>query len=483
MSLSSAIQTAQSILSNTSRQTLAVSQNISNVGNPDYARRDAQVQVGFGGAEVVVTRAQDQRLQAKVIESLSASSAQTTLTEGLERIRSTLGGNDYELSPARYLGDLRDSLQALSAAPGDFTVLSSVIAGAHDLADTINRASAEVQAVRLEADQAIAKDVDRLNGLLAEFETLNSAVVSGTRSGNDVMQELDRRDRVLKDIASLVGITTLNRGANDLALYTTGGQTLFETVARPVTFEPTGGFDASISGNAVHVDGVPLKAGQGAQTSARGSLSAHLQLRDDYAPTYQSQLDEIARGLVTVFAETDQSVPATLPDMPGLFTWVGGSVPAASTLEPGIAATLSVNPALLNGDPTLLRDGGINGAAYSANPSGAAGFTALTDGYVARLGNPMAFDASALAGASAGLVDYAANSVGWLEAVRSEAAVAAENREAVHVRTLEAHTNATGVNMDEEMSLLLDLEQSYKASTRLIATIDEMIDALLAATR
>lgn len=483
MSLSSAIHTAQSILSNTSRQTLAVSRNVSNVGNADYARRDTQVQSGLGGAQVVVTRAQDQRLQAKVIESLSASSAQNVLDQGLERMRSMLGGNDYELSPARYLGDLRDSLQALSSTPGDSAVLATVIAGAGELADTINRASADVQEVRLDADKSIADGVDRLNGLLAAFETLNSTIVSGTGSGNDVMQELDQRDALLKEISSLVGIRTVDRGANDLALYTTDGQTLFETIARPVTFEPTNGFDASTTGNAVYIDGVPLAAGEGAQTSARGSLSAYLQLRDDYATVYQSQLDEIARGLVTVFAEADQSVPATLPEMPGLFTWAGGNVPAAGTVEPGIAATLSINPALVAGDPTLLRDGGINGAAYIANSGGAAGFTQLLDGYVTGLDAPMVFDTAAGAGDGAGLVDYAGNSVGWLEAARSQSATAAENREAVQVRTMEAYANATGVSLDEEMSLLLDLEQSYKASTRLISTIDEMIEALLAVTR
>ena len=487
MSLSSAISTAQSILSNTSRQTLVVSQNISNAGNPDYSRRQATLQTSLGGADVVsVSRTQDQRLQTKTLESLSVSSAQSTVSDGLERIRSTLGGNDLELSPSRYVDDLRDTLQALSATPGDLTLLTSAISNAQDVADTINRASTEVQTIRLEADQAISRGVDTLNGLLEQFETVNSAFTAGTRTGADVNQELDQRDRLLKEISSLIGIQTLDRGANDLVLYTSDGQTLFETVPRPVTFVPTTAFDATISGNTIFVDGVPLDAGQGAQTSARGELAAHLQVRDEYAPTYQSQLDEIARGLITVFAETDQSIPATLPDMPGLFTWVGGNVPPAGTIEPGIAATLAVNPALvpsLGGDPTLLRDGGINGAAYIANPTGGHGFSTLLDGYVTGVVNPMAFDPSALAGASTGLVDYAGSSIGWLEMTRSEASVSAENREAIHIRTLEAFSNATGVNLDEEMSLLLDLEQSYKASAKLLATIDEMINALLAATR
>lgn len=487
MSLSSAISTAQLILSNTSRQTQVVSQNISNAGNADYARRSPLLQTSLGGAEVVtITRAQDQLLYKRSLESNAISTAQNTVTAGLERIRSTLGGNDFELSPSRYIADLRDRLQALSAAPGDLTLLTSALSSAQDVANSINQASSETQAIRLEADQAIGRGVDTLNGLLAQFETANNAVVAGTRTGADVLQELDQRDKILREISSLIGVQTLDRGANDLALYTDSGQTLFETVPRPVTFVPTNGFDATISGNPVYVDGVPLDAGQGAQTTAQGELAAHLQIRDEYAPVYQSQLDEISRGLVIAFAEQDQSSPATLPDMPGLFTWVGGSVPAAGVVEPGMAATLAVNPALLSsmgGDPALLRDGGINGASYIANTVGGQGFSALVDSYVTGLDAPIAFDVSALAGGNASVIDYAGNSIGWLEMTRAEASIAAENRDAIYIRTQEAHSNATGVNLDEEMSVLLDLEQSYKASAQLLSTIDEMLNTLMAVTR
>ena len=51
------------------------------------------------------------------------------------------------------------------------------------------------------------------------------------------------------------------------------------------------------------------------------------------------------------------------------------------------------------------------------------------------------------------------------------------------MRTSEALSNVTGVNIDEEMSLLLDLEHSYQASAKLVQTVDNMLAALLAAVR
>ncbi|MEP3303071.1 MAG: flagellar basal body rod C-terminal domain-containing protein, partial [Roseibium sp.] len=162
----------------------------------------------------------------------------------------------------------------------------------------------------------------------------------------------------------------------------------------------------------------------------------------------------------------------------------GGTVPGGATIVPGIAASITVNPALvqsLGGDPQLLRDGGINGASYNANPGGGAGFSSLLDSYVLALEEPMAFDPAAGLSSSSSVLDFAADSVGWLELNRSEAASAHETREATRFRATEALSNATGVSLDEELSLLLELEQSYKASARLISVVDEMLNALMAA--
>jgi flagellar hook-associated protein 1 FlgK len=48
-------------------------------------------------------------------------------------------------------------------------------------------------------------------------------------------------------------------------------------------------------------------------------------------------------------------------------------------------------------------------------------------------------------------------------------------------RTAIALSNATGVNLDDEMSRLLDLEHAYQASAKLIATIDNLYQMLFQA--
>ena len=108
-----------------------------------------------------------------------------------------------------------------------------------------------------QADADIAGSVDRVNTLLAQFETVNAEIVKGTRQGADVTDYLDQRDQILAGIAEEVGVRTVTRADNDMAVYTDSGVTLFDVRPRTVSFDRTLLFMPTTSGNAVYVDGVP----------------------------------------------------------------------------------------------------------------------------------------------------------------------------------------------------------------------------------
>ena len=63
--------------------------------------------------------------------------------------------------------------------------------------------------------------------------------------------------------------------------------------------------------------------------------------------------------------------------------------------------------------------------------------------------------------------------------MRQQASTAADAKEALAQRSADALSNATGVNVDQEMSLMLDLEHTYQASARMMKTVDDMMTALL----
>ena len=76
----------------------------------------------------------------------------------------------------------------------------------------------------------------------------------------------------------------------------------------------------------------------------------------------------------------------------------------------------------------------------------------------------------------------ASSSAAWLQETRKFANDNSEYADTLLQRSSEALSKETGVNIDEEMTSLLELERAYQASTRLISTIDSMMKSLLAAS-
>lgn len=487
MTLSVGLGIAQSGLSVTADQTAVVSRNVANAGDPLATRKNANVVTGPGGGVRVasITRVFNDALFKSVLASTSAASGQNAIVEALDFLDQTINDPELDASPAALIAKFTSTLQQYAETPNNTVLAQTAVAAAGDLVLGLNSATQTVQQVRQQADGDMAGSVNRLNALLSQFETVNSAIVKGTRSGADVTDQLDARDHILTSIAEEVGIKMVPRADGDMALYTDSGVTLFDVKARTVTFDRTTAFAAGVSGNPVYIDGVPITGNAGSMLAHSGRLVGLSAIRDDVAVTYQSQLDEIARGLIEAFAESDQSVAPTLPDVPGLFTYAGApAMPASGTLMDGLAGSIRVNPNVdptQGGNPSLLRDGGMSGnPAYVYNSEAAAGFSdrlnELVDGMLAA----RSFDPDAQTGASGTLAGFASSSVAWLQEARRSSGAEADYRSTLLDRSSQSLSKITGVNLDEEMTTLLELERSYQASSKLISTIDGMLDSLLA---
>ena len=483
MSLTSALRIAQNSLMNTGIQTTVTSRNISEASNPDYVRRDAVlVSTGNGARVVSINRATSDDLLWDSLQALSDSRAQSIISNGANRLQRLVNGTDNSTSAATLLANFEDALQLYGNDSSNTLLAESAVGYAKELADGLNSSSLAIQEYRAELDQNINSSVRELNNLLDQFKQVNDEIVKGTGSGQDVNDALDQRDTLLKQISEYVSVSVVKRENNDFVLYTDQGVTLFETVPREVTFDPLSSYSAGITGNTIRIDGVPVIGGAGADTNATGTLEAMVQLRDTVTVDMQAQLDEIARSMVTIFAETDTSGGGG-PDLAGLFTYAGGpAIPLAGMIATGIAQTIGINPSYdptVGGNPELLRDGGANGAAYVANSTGEAGFADQLIAYLDRMNAPMATDPGAGITGSYSVSEYSESSIGWLESLRSRASAAADGKGALYERLQSSLSSKTGVNMDEEMAILVELEQSYQASARIVQAIDEMMQVLL----
>lgn len=488
MSLSVGLDAALSGLSTSSEQTAVVSRNVANANVKGASRKTANVITWMGGGTRVasITRATNDALLEKMLGATSTAAAQQAIVESLDRLNQTVDDPELDRSPAAALQKLNDAIQQYAAAPQDVIRAQSAVATAQNMADTLNDATAGVQQVRAQADAGIADAVSRLKTLLQRFEVLNNEIVKGSRKGADVTDLMDQRDGLLAEISEDIGIRTVQRADNDLAIFTDSGVTLFDVKARSISFERTLIYSATATGNAVFVDGVPITGNTGSMLVGSGRLTGFTTVRDNIAMTYQNQLDEIARGLIETFAESDQSLVPALPDAPGLFTYPGApAMPAGSTVVAGLAGSIRVNAAVdpsQGGDLTLLRDGGMAGAAYVYNDSGAAAFVDRLNEYVGSMAQPRSFDPTVQLVPSSSIFGFASASTAWLQEARRNANDDAEYANTLQQRAQDSLAKETGVSIDEEMTTLLELERSYQASTRLVSTIDNMLKSLLAAT-
>jgi flagellar hook-associated protein 1 FlgK len=483
MSLAVALNTARSALATTAKQIAVSGGNVAGADDPGRTRRIAtSTTESLGVVRLApITRATDLPLFYRLLGARSASSGDDALLAGLDRLHDTVGDPAEKASPSARLAALTAALQAAANAPTDRNVAQAVLTAARNAVSSLASATNTVQSVRNEADTAISDSVTKLNRLLADLATANTTAVRQTLAGEDATDALDRRDALLGEISGEVGISVVSRANNDIAVYTDSGVTLFDKTARLASFD-TANLSAGVDGNAVIIDGVAVTGPNAAMPIHSGRLAGLATLRDEVAPTYQAQLDELARGLIQSFTESDQSGGGG-PDLAGLITWTGGpAVPPVGSLVSGLAAALSVNAAV---DPARggvldrLRDGGINGPDYRYNPTTATGFSDRLAAMTAALEAPLAFDAAAGLPTGIGVAAFGVASVGWLEDQRQTATNTADTEAAVVAQATEALSNATGINIDDEYALQLRLEQSYQASSKLIAVINAMMQALL----
>jgi flagellar hook-associated protein 1 FlgK len=496
MSLSTAFNVISSSFAANAAQTAVVSNNIANVNTLGYSREIANVVTNsYGGSEVAsITREANAALLEQVSTSTSQAAAQQAISDGLTTLAQTVddsssatsasGAQQNGVSPSAMLANLQSALTTYSDSPSSTSAADAVVSAASDLASSLNSASATVQQVRETADQKMASSVNTINSLLNQFTAANDAVVTGLQTGANISSAEDTRDSIVTQLAQQIGVSTTVAANGSESIYTDSGVTLFQDAPRTVSFTPT---PTLVDGADVTLDGVPVTGANSPMPILSGALAGYATVRDTLAPEYQAQLDQIAGGLINAFGESDQSATPTLPSLPGLFTTPGETSLPSMLATTGFAAAIEINPNVdpsQGGNPNLLRDGGISdpgNPAYVYNPTGAASYTGRIQDLIGQISVTQSFDPSAGLDPSASLTDYANASVSWVQAQNQQASDASSYQNAVATQATSALSNATGVNLDAEMTNMLNLENSYASTAKLLTTVTSMFTALLQA--
>lgn len=483
MSISASLANALTGLTAASRAAELVSSNVANSMTEGYARRELQLSPRFTGSIGAgvqvdgVHRVVDEiTLRERRLAEADVGFARTG-NEFYQDLFLLVGAPGDTGSLTSLQAELEASLLSATSRPDSESRLSAVLTDAVALARKFNQIGDGLQGLREDADQAIGREVERLNSTLEHIGDLNSEILR-TRSTNASYSDLlDQRQMLVDEISETIPIRQLTRENGTIALYSMGGALLLDVTPATFGFQPVAPITAdmtlqsgALSGLTINGHAIDTLSSNGA--IAGGRLAGLFEVRDRYAPDVQANLDEAARDLVARF-QSGTLDPTLGPGDPGLFTDAGGPLDPAG-LE-GLSSRLSVN-ALVDpargGGLWRLRDG------LGALTPGSVGENALLVAFTEVMSEARPPLGGTFGPAARSVSDFAASVTSdvtrYISATGSQLSYSSARFDSLRNSEL-----SNGVDTDQEMQKLLLIEQAYSANARVIQTIDDLIQTLI----
>jgi flagellar hook-associated protein 1 len=446
------LQTALSGLEAAQAAIDTTGQNIANASTPGYSRQTVNLserssltipalssvtgdgsQFGTGVDITSITRIRDQFLDSQYRSQNSTESGENTSSTILGQVQAGLNEPSADgLSGA--LNQFFTDWNTLASNPGDQGAQQAVMGDGANVADQLNTLSGQMSTLESQVTSQYNTLTDPSTGAVAndanEIAQLNGQIAQAQSAGIDANSLEDQRDNVIDDLSqySNVNVTTQSNGMVNVSF------------GNAAIAAQNGTTDATPLVNGTSVDLTDNLADSNLSGSS-GTLGALLGLYDSTTGTgkiadYSTTLDGIANDLVTTVNGAISGADASGPSATPFFD------PTGTT-----AATIAVNPSLTSNGTT---------PPYTAD------------------------EANAVAGLSSGTADQAYNA--FVSQIGGDVQ-SAQNAQQTSQSLLSAigsqRQSISGVSLDEEMTNLIQYQQAYQASARVMSTINDTISTLL----
>lgn len=456
-----ALQTALSGLLAHQRSLQTAGHNAANVGTDGYSRRRVDlVSAGSGvipavwsktdgigrGVDVAgMVRIRDEFLEARALREAGTGARLDALATATRRIEMVFP-EPSDVGLARQLSELWGAFEDVANQPGSNAPRVAVLERARIVADELNRGAAELANLHGSAVLQATTLVEEVNATAARVAELNGAIRNASAAGLDPHDLADQRDLLVERLGELVGVTTRPGELGTLDVFL-GGSTLvrgdrFETlqaaettaVAAPHDLFRTQQVQWAKDGYPAVVDG--------------GEIGGLIEAANVTIPGYLRQLDDVASQLATA-VNAAHAGGYDLDGAAGLDLFTGTS-----------ASDIRLNPAVggdprkvaASGDPAGTLDGG-NANALAALGQGPGSADSLYGELIGRLG-------------------VESQALHRRQQIQTE----------VIVQVDAARDSVKGVNLDEELTALVQAQHAYAASARLMTAVDEMLETLIGRT-
>mgnify|MGYP006266121569 CR=1 FL=1 len=458
-----------------------VSQNISNAESEGYHRRRITINsvatdskgviIGppgatdrLGGAGVgSFERLRDRLFTAMGREAttgLGAGEEEARLLDGVESVFGV--GTDGSLT--NVLNEFWNGWSDVADNPTDIGTREALLRKAQNLTSTLNRVDQDLNRIRGEAEAALGRNVADINDKLNRIAELNERINTSNNSGSPNYSAQDERDQLVKDIAEYVPVKVLEDQQDGYQVTVNGLSVVQGTnvVELDVQDGPT---PPNPPDKLVFFEGTNKTFQPAPNRRGDGKLGAQLRVLNDSLRAVQSDLDTVASDIVNQV----NTIHSNGYDLNGV---VGGTFfdPANTT-----AGDISLSDDLRDPDgpgpqpvgPTLLPERIAAAAEDPASPG-------TSDGP----GN--SDQALAIFDLREPIENETIRIISDVGNQLDEAQKTSSAQSGVLAQVDAMASGTAGVSIDEELTRMIEYQQSFAASSRIIQTAQQMMDTLLA---
>ncbi len=450
--------------------------NIANANTPGYSRQVARLvptqpipyaggrgMIGSGVKVDEIARVRDEVLDLQIRKELRTLGRWESRRDILSKVEHIF----MEPSPTGFnsvLSSFFESWQELSLSPGASPPRASLIQNAGSLVNSVRHINEQLKAVRDDIDFQTSLKVQEINTLAEQIRGLNRQIVSLNAIGGQPADLMDRRDLLADRLAQIVDFNTVITEGGALNIYLGGRQLVGDGVVNRLELV-TGGGD----GNWPLGPGIVWESDGREARIAGGELGGLREVRNIQLRTYMEEFTSLVFGIANAVNQAHQE-GADLYGNPGLPFFTG------DYLE-----DLAINPA-------LAEDGRLIAAAGPGNPGPAPGdgSNALR---IAQLRHAkIIIDTNEpdlkqkLKPDPQGVTTFESfyrDNISRLGVDSRESKRMVENQNALLVMMNQRKDAVSGVSLDEELANMIQFQVAYQASARLIATLQEMFDAII----
>ncbi len=262
---------------------------------PDYRYDGSFGQMGFGVDVISIERMRDTLIDQQIRRQNQQVGFFSTIDHTLEQIENVFT-EPGDTGLQHYVDQFFDSWHNVVNNPDELSARTMVKTNAQILNDVFHNLSGELRALKENINEKIRVKVDRVNELAKELYNLNMEIGSveiGEQNAND---SRDKRDRILKELAGLIDINTVENEFGQISVTTSGNMLVSPAGYRQL--EMTTKVVALPDGTENRSASIRFADSKRAYSPRDGEIAGLFDCRNKVIPEYERELDTVALALV-----------------------------------------------------------------------------------------------------------------------------------------------------------------------------------------